>query len=106
MRTHRHNGKEQVGTVDLMATKKNKVITLNLRADRANNGQMSLTREDLVQLRTMRRTKGVERRDILKEFPQLDAKAYAVLTIKKINHMLQHQPFENTIWVAYNKKVK
>lgn len=88
-----------------MATRKtNKPIVLKLKADRINNGQMALTREDLIRLRELRQTKGVERREILREFTQLDEKAYKVLTIKKINQMLRNQPFENTIWVAYNKR--
>lgn len=87
-----------------MAAKKNKTITLNMKTDRKNNGQMSVTREELVELRTMRRTPGIVRKDILKAFPQLDARAYKVLTIERINHMLRNQPFENTIWVAYNKR--
>lgn len=88
-----------------MATRKtNKPIVLKLKADRINNGQMALTREDLIRLRELRQTKGVERREILREFTQLDEKAYKVLTIKKINQMLRSQPFANTIWVAYNKR--
>lgn len=87
-----------------MAAKKNKTIILNLKQDRVNTGSMSMTPDDLRELKVLRQTKGIERREILRQFPQLDEKAYAVLTIKKIDHMLRHQPYENTIWVAFNRK--